>query len=81
MTPVEFEGQNTVVAKGQPEHQPLPALVTDDGIVVSCWKFNWWERIRILIFGELWHSQMTFNRGINPTMLTVENPLIFKEIE
>lgn len=28
----------TVIAKDQPEYQPLPALVTRDGRVISQWK-------------------------------------------
>lgn len=36
MKPVEFEGQNVIFGEGQPEYQPLPALLMPDGEVITC---------------------------------------------
>ena len=55
MKPVEFEHQNIVFAKDQPEYQPLPALRIDspEGEVISCWKMSFKERMKVLFFGRV----------------------------
>lgn len=77
MMPIEFDGSNTVIAKDQPEYQPLPALVTDD-ITISCWKLTWLERIKAVIFGKLWLSQMNFGSPLQPQLPSLNRPFNFK---
>ena len=66
MKPIKFPQSNVVYAENQPEYIPLPAHKTKNGIVTSCWKFSWKERLRILLGANLFWSQMSFNQPLQP---------------
>lgn len=66
MMPVEFEHQNCIFAKDQPQYIPLPAYRAQDGRVTSCWTFTWLERLRILFGARLFWTQHTFNQSLQP---------------
>ena len=77
MKPIEFKGCNVVFAKDQPEYLPLPAHKSQDpeGIVTTCWKLTWRERFLILITGQFFFQQMTFNNNLQPQKPSVRSPL------
>ena len=75
MKPTSFPEQNCVIAKNQPPYLPLPAFKDQDGIIVTCWKLSWAERLRLLILGRLWMSVMTFNTPLQPQKPTTICPL------
>ncbi len=79
MKPVEFKHQTIVFAKNQPEYQPLPALIIDtpSGEVISCWKLTLKERLKVLIFGRVWMSLMSFNKPLTPSYLAVNRKEVF----
>lgn len=72
MKPVEFPGQNVVFAKDQPEYLPLPAERRENGVVVSCWKMDWRERLRALFHGRIFVHQLTFHDPLQPLMVSTE---------
>jgi len=75
MKPVEFKEQNVIYAKDQPEYLPLPARRCDDtdGVpVISCWKLNFFERIRILFVGKIWMMLLSFGRPLTPSRLSTK---------
>jgi D-serine dehydratase len=76
MKPIEFKEQTIVIAKDQPEYQPLPAHVFGDetGRVAFCWKLTWRERLYLLLSGELWQQVLTFDSPLQPQLLSVEKP-------
>jgi len=74
MKPIAFDEQNCVYAENQPEYLPLPVHKTDDGRVISCWRFSWWERLKVLVFGKMWYHVMTFNQPLQPQLPTVDSP-------
>jgi hypothetical protein len=74
MNLIEFPEQTTVIAKNQPEYRPLPAHVAENdpyGRVTCCWKLSFWQRLRVLFTGRVWHQIMTFNKPLQPQLLTV----------
>jgi hypothetical protein len=74
---IEFKEQTVVIAKDQPEYEPLPAHVFEGestGRIACCWKLTWWERIKLLFTGRVWHQVLTFGRSLQPQLLTVEKP-------
>jgi hypothetical protein len=71
---VDFKGRNVIYAENQPEYQPLPALKLDDGRLICCWKLSWKDRLRVLLFGEVWHQVLTFNMPLQPQLLSIEKP-------
>lgn len=77
MKPVKFKGSNVVFAENQPEYLPLPAFKDESGIVVSCWKMTWIERLKFLFTGRIYLQVLTFNKPLQPLLPSVENPLVF----
>jgi hypothetical protein len=74
MKPVTFKEHNVIFAKDQKEYLPLPAYKAPDGTVVSCWKISLMERVKVLVFGRLWLSQLTFNSLLQPQRPSIECP-------
>jgi hypothetical protein len=76
MSPIEFKQMNATLAKDQPQYQPLPVYRADEpeGRIISCWKFSIKERLRILFGANLWWSQMTFGKPLQPQLPQLESP-------
>lgn len=77
MNLIEFPEQTVVIAKDQPQYNPLPAhRFPDDpeGRIACCWQLTWRERLTVLWSGKIWHQVLTFNRPLQPQLLTVEKP-------
>jgi hypothetical protein len=74
---IEFKEQTVVVAKDQPQYQPLPAHVdksSPEGKLTCCWEFSLRERIKLLFTGKVWHQVLTFNNSLQPQLLLVDKP-------
>lgn len=76
MKPIGFEQQNVIYAKDQPEYLPLPAHRTETGQVISCWSLSWRERLKLLLTGKIFCSQLTFNQPLQPVCPHVDSPFI-----
>lgn len=74
MTPTTFPQVNRIYAKDQPEYLPLPACVTLEGVVISCWELTPEELAEIQKTGVLWVQQLTFGQSLQPLLPQVENP-------
>ena len=75
MQPIEFPQQTMVWAKNQPPYLPLPAYTTERE-TISCWRFTWCERLRVLLVGQLWLRQMNFGEPLQPQAPSVTSPFI-----
>lgn len=77
MTPVEFDGMNSIVGVGQPQYRPLPTMRHKDtrGKVTSCWKGNIKERFIFLLTGRMYLTLITFNNPIQPSLMSTEFPI------
>lgn len=75
MQAVKFPGSNYVIAENQPEYQPLPAYMDGKNVVV-CFKFSFWERLHLLLFGRVYLHTMTFGTPYQPLSPTLENPVV-----
>ena len=73
-----LEKLEIVYAKDHPQYLQLPALPVDDGSghkrVVTRWRLSWVERLRILIFGDMYLWVSTFGKPICPVALQVTPP-------
>lgn len=78
MKPIKFKEQNVIYAKNQPEYRPLPAHKTKDGVVTSCWQMTFKERLKVLFFGKIYLSMLTFNMPLQPILISIDN-LVGKE--
>lgn len=76
MQPKEFDGQNVVFAKDQPQYNPLPARIIGDD-VVSCWELTDDEIERIKETRCIWVASKTFQKPLQPLYLTVHQQDLF----
>jgi hypothetical protein len=74
---IKFKGHNCIYAEDQKEYLPLPALRTEDGQVISCWKLSFLERFKVLFTGIIWVSLLTFNRSLQPLIVEAKRPFKF----
>lgn len=76
MRPVEFEGQNTIIAKDQRPYLPLPAFRGEPPHVpvTSCWKLTPRERLQVLLTGRIWSTLWTFGNLLQPQRLHTRWP-------
>ena len=72
MSPIDFAGTTTVFGKDQPEYIPLPARVGPDGVVLTCWRLSWLDRLKLILGRPLWLEVLTFNQRLQPLRLSVE---------
>lgn len=83
MKAVEFKHQNIIYAKDQPEYLPLPALKLEgkEGHVITCWKMSFIERIKVLLFGRVWLSLMSFNKLLTPSYMSVNRKDVYSHTD
>lgn len=77
MNLIDFPEMTVCYAKDQPPYKPLPAhrFVDDgEGRIACCWSLSWRERLQVLFTGCIWHQVLTFNKPLQPQLLTVEKP-------
>lgn len=82
MIPVEFAQVNLVIAKDQPEYQPLPVCrrpctfegFQDSTEVVACFQMTPEEIAVVQATGKIWLRVMPFGMPLQPLMLQVEDP-------
>jgi len=77
MKPIKFPEQNCTYAENQPEYLPLPAFKDENGVVISCWRLSFRERLRILFKGNIWLSLLTFNKPLTPSIITTDKSDLF----
>lgn len=77
MNIVGFPEQNCILAKDQPEYEPLPVCIKGDA-VISCWKLSLRERIICLLTGRIWVLQLAFKQPLQPQLLTVDKDIAFE---
>ena len=73
-TPVisaEFQQQELVYAKDQPEYNPLPVHINSRGVILSRWKLSDAEREAIVNGADIWLYVCTFNQPLQPLRMQV----------
>lgn len=70
----KFDECNVVYAKDQKEYKPLPAFKSEDGEIVTCWKLSLKERFKILLSGRMWLNVLTFNKPLQPLLISIRKP-------
>ena len=61
--------REVVFAKDQPEYNPLPALLEEDGTVHTRWRLSLKERLQVLFSGDIYLALLTFNQPLQPCLL------------
>lgn len=79
---IEFPEQTHVIAKNQPQYNPMPAWIEEydsqggEGRIICCWQLTIKERIKLLFSGKLWHHILTFQNPVQPQLLQLDSPFI-----
>ena len=84
MEAIKFKESNVIFAENQDEYKQLPAYydkTQDEGVVVTCYKLSFVERLRVLFFGKLWLAVMTFNNSLQPQLPSTKKSDIFNSME
>lgn len=81
MKPIKFLETNAIYGEGQPQYEPLPVLLFPNGQVISCWQLSEEEKKRVAETGQIWLSQLTFNRPLQPVFMTVEKADLVKIVD
>lgn len=73
MKPIQFKEQNSRYGHNQDEYNDLFAHKTNDenGIVVTKWKFSFWDKVKILLYRNMWVSILTFNEPLQPIKISM----------
>ena len=77
MKPSKFPEQNVVHAENQDEYGNLPAFKDECGVVISCWKMTFRERLRVLFKGHIWLSLHSFNKPLTPSFMSTKKSDVF----
>ena len=78
MEPIKFNENNKVYYKGHENlYDALPALLFDDGEVVTCWKLSFKDILRLIFTRKLWLSVATFNNPLQPLFMSTNKRDIF----
>jgi len=72
--PIGAPGELVVIAKDQPEYQPLPSHVdlVDVGTVYTRWQLSWRERLAVALGRHIDLNVLTFGRPLQPLQISVE---------
>ena len=78
MEPIKFNEANVVYCKGKENlYEALPALIFEDGYVVSCWKLSFKDILRLIFTRKLWLCVATFNNPRHPLFMSTNKRDIF----
>jgi len=72
---IEFPQQTVIIAKDQPEYLPLPAHISNEGIVTCCWELSDDDIAQIIKTRKIWHQIWAFRKPLQPQLLLTECPL------
>jgi len=66
LKPINFKESNVSFAENQPEYLTLHAHKDKAGIITSCWKMSFFDRMIVALTGRVFVSTMTFNHPLQP---------------
>lgn len=76
MKAVKFEQCNITYAEDQPQYTPLPAYKEpgEVGRVITCHELTKDELEEVQKTGKVWLAMLTFNKPMQPVLLTAFSP-------
>jgi hypothetical protein len=57
-------------------YEDMPAIRLEGGDVVTRWELRWWERIKVLLTGDVYLWIKTFNQPLQPIWMQVDPPAL-----
>lgn len=74
MKPIKFKGQNYTLNS---KLGSMPMFKNHKGMVLTCWKLNLIERIRIFFTGKLYNLQQTENKPVQAIVFSTRKSDFF----
>lgn len=74
MKAIEFTGCNIIFAESQKEYYNLPAYKAEDGMVLSCWKLSFIDKIKVILTSKIFLQVLTFNEPLQPLKMLSRKP-------
>lgn len=75
MQAVEFPEQTQILAKDQPQYQPIPIHYDPKyGAATSCFQLSDEEVEEIVRTRRIWNTQVTFGNPYHPIRMSVSKP-------
>ncbi len=74
MKAIEFTECNATYAENQPEYLNLPVHKAEDGLITTCWKLSFIDKIKVLLKGKVFLQVLTFNKSLQPLRMLVRKP-------
>lgn len=74
---IRFSEANIVIGKDQPDYIPIPAYVLANdpaGTMTFKWKLNWFQRLKVLFTGVVWHEVLSFRQPLQPQRVGCDKP-------
>jgi hypothetical protein len=65
----------TLIAKDQPEYITLPAIITT-GLVTTRWRLSFVERVKVLLFGNVFLQVLKGKGDLQPVKLFIKKPTV-----
>lgn len=74
MKALEFPQMTVKIAEHQEQYETLPAHVTPDGVVITCFELDEEELAQVVDNGKIYISIHTFGEPLQPIGMSVLNP-------
>jgi len=74
MQAIDFDQRTHKIAENQPQYLTLPAHISEDGRVTTCWEPTEEERAAIANGANIFLECMTFNRPLQPLRMSLDAP-------
>ncbi len=74
MKAIRFTECNVTYAENQPEYLDLPVHKAEDGLVTTCWKLSFIDRIKVVLTGKIFLQVLTFNKPLQPLKMLLRKP-------
>lgn len=79
MEAIKFKECNIVFAEDQDEYNSLPAFYNSEEKTASfCYKLSFIEVVKVFFRRKIWVSIMTFNKPLQPQLLSVDKEDVVK---
>lgn len=74
MEALDFDQSNVVFAKDQPQYNPLPSFISEEGSATFRFKLSEEELKQVEETGEIWLTVLTFGKPLQPIQGSCLNP-------
>jgi len=72
----EFDESNDFIGGRESSFRVYRDYDSDEGLIVFCWKLNFFERLQVLFTGRVWHHVLLNGERLQECAITIEKPVM-----